>query len=170
MDDRESRTKWAPAEFWEYRHGNDDRRSPLAGERHILKLISLGAPLPGILNKLCSAIDVEIGKVVSIVLLPDAEGIHLSCSISQSATQFGLNSFSFTRIFSHDKILLGTLQIYCCDQRRPTPNEYQLIERVAHLAGIALQRHKDAKDCETSTRVSRRVIGGNEPETPPFIN
>jgi hypothetical protein len=128
----------------------------------------LGAPLPGILNKLCIAIDVQIGNVVSLVLLPNGEENHL-CSITQSAAQFGLNVFSSTSIFSRDKSFLGTLQMYCCDQRRPTPHELQLIERVIHLAALALQRHEDQEDFERPSKRSRSGMDGAL-ERPPFIN
>lgn len=168
MADHESRTKRAPEEFWVDRDCNDNRRSQLAGERHILELISLGAPLPGILNKLCTAIDFQIGNVVSLVLLPDGEENHF-CSVTQSALQVGLHLFSSTDILSRDKTLLGTLEIYGCDPRRPTQHEYRLIERVAHLAAIALQRHDDQQDFE---RPSRRSKDGTDSalERPPFIN
>jgi hypothetical protein len=52
MTDHESRMKRATAKSL-YRNCHDNRRSSFAGERHILELISLGAPLPVILNKLC---------------------------------------------------------------------------------------------------------------------
>ncbi len=138
MRDHQSRTKRAPRESWPYRHFSDSGHSQLAGESHILELISLGAPLPGILEKLCAAMDYQIGNVVSLVSVSDREENDLY-SITQSAMQFGLNVFSSTRILSRDRALLGTLQIYCCDQRRPTPHEYDLIERAVHLALVALQ-------------------------------
>jgi len=168
MADQESRTKRAPGEFCLYRHSNDNRRSQLAGERDLLELISLGAPLPGILNKLCNAIDVQIGDVISLVLLPNGEENHL-CSITQGAMQVGLNVFSSTGILSRDKTLLGTLEIYGCDPRRLTPLEFQLIERVIHLAAIALQRHEDQVNFERPSRRSRSRIG-EAFERPPFIN
>ena len=168
MAEHESRTKRVARGSWLYQHFNDNRRSPLAGERHILELISLGAPLPGILNKLCTAIDVQIGNVVSLFLLPDGEENHL-CSVTQSALRVGLHVFSSTDILARDKSVLGTLEIYGCDPRRPTPPEYQLIERVVHLAAIALQRHGDEEDFERPSKHSRDGMG-SALERPPFIN
>lgn len=168
MADHGSRTKGAPREFWPYQHRNDNRRSPLAGERHILELISLGAPLPGILNKLCTAIDVQIGNVVALFLLPDGDENHL-CSVTESAIQVGLHLFSSTDILSCDKTLLGTLEVYGCDPRRPTSHEYKLIQRVVHLAALALQRHEDEEDFERSSRRSRSRLDGAI-EKPRFIN
>jgi hypothetical protein len=168
MKDHESRTKRATREFWVNRNCNGRGRSQLAGERHILELISLGAPIPGILNKLCAAIDCQIGNVVSLVLLPDGQENHF-CSVTQSAARMGLHAFSFADILSRDKALLGTLEIYSCEPRRPTSDEYQLIERVVHLAAIALQRHDDRDDLERPSRETRIWMGG-APERPPFIN
>src|SRR5580658_415994 len=129
MGDNMSHMRRVPRGFGLHQHFSDTRRGQLVGERQILELISLGAPLPGILNRLCTAIDIQIGNVVSLVFLSDREENDLY-SITDSAMQFGLNIFSSTRILSRDKSLLGTLQIYCCDERCPTPREYRLIERV----------------------------------------
>lgn len=169
MADHESQRKWAPKRFPLHRHSTDNRYSPWAEIRHILELIFLEAPLPGTLNKLCAMIDVQIGNVVSLVSLPDEEESHL-CLIVQIAMQCGLHVFSSTSILSRDKSLLGTFQIYCCDQRRPTAHEFQLIKRVIHLAAVALQRHKDAEDFDRSSRHLRSAIGRSAPERPPFIN
>jgi hypothetical protein len=168
MADHPSRTKRSPDEFSLFLHPSDNRRNSFAEERHILELISLGAPLPGILNQLCTAIDVRIGNVVSLVLLPDVE--YYLGSIAQSALQVGLNVFSSTPILSRDKTLLGKLEIYGCDPRLPTSQEARLIDRVSHLAAIALQRHAD-EDVDFE-RPSRRSKSGVDAalDRPPFIN
>jgi hypothetical protein len=168
MADYGSRARVAPQEFWPYQQCGDKRRSPLAEERHILELISLGAPLPGILNRLCAAIDVQIGDVVSLVLLPDWEENCL-WSITQSAGQVGLHIFDSVDIFGRDMTLLGTLEIYGCDARLPTLDEYHLIGRVVHLAAIALQRYGDDEDFERPSKDSRDGIG-SALNRPPFIN
>jgi hypothetical protein len=147
MDDHESRTTRAPRELWPYQHCDYDSRSQLVGEGHILELISLDAPLPGILNRLCAAIDVPIGNVVSLVVLPDGEENQLG-PLNKSAMQVGLNVFSSTAILSRDKSLLGTFQIYCCDQRRPSRQEFQLIGRAVQLAALALQRNTNKENSE----------------------
>lgn len=148
MPNHGSRMRVAPHEIWHYQRCDDKRRSPLVAERHILELISLGAPLPGILNRLCAAIDIQIGDVVSLVLLPDREENRL-WSIAQSAWQMGLHMFDSVDILGRDMTLLGRLEIYGCDPRLPTGDEYQLIERAVHLAAIALQRHDDHGDFES---------------------
>jgi len=147
MDDHQSRTTRAPRELWPYQHCNDVSRGQLVGEGHILELISLGAPLLGILNRLCTAIDVQIGNVVSLVVLANGEENQLG-PLTRSAMQVGLSVFSSSGIRSRDNSLLGTFQIYCCDQRRPTRQEFQLIGRAVQLAAIALQRNTDKENFE----------------------
>jgi hypothetical protein len=164
----EPRTKRALGALWPYLHRTDNRHGQFEGERHVLELISLGAPLAGILNRLCIAIDVQIGDVISLVSLADAEENHF-CSVTQRAVEVGLDVFSSTGILSADQTLLGTLEIYACDPRRPTQDEYELIERASHLAAIALQRHTDEQNLQkVSRRSGGRIVGARE--TPPFIN
>ena len=89
MDDHQSRTTRVPRELWPYQHCDDSRRQ-LVGEGHILELISLGAHLPVILNRLCTAIDVQIGNVVSLVVLPNGDENQLG-PLTRSAMQVGLS-------------------------------------------------------------------------------
>jgi hypothetical protein len=145
--DREARAKRAPREFSPHRHCQDNKCALLAAEGQILESISLGMPLPEIFNRLCAAIDVQIGNVVSILSLPGEDENHF-CSITQSAMRLGLDVFWFNGIFSRDGALLGTIKIYACDSRLPTPHEHKLIERTSHLAAIALQRREDERDFE----------------------
>src|ERR1700690_4581998 len=164
----QSRTKRAPAEFRLHRQSSDNRRCQVVGERHILDLISLGAPLPGILNKLCMMIDVRIGNVVSIVSLPEADENH-SCSMTRSALQIGLEVFSSSPILASDATFLATREIFSCDPRRPTLLEYHLINRVAHLAALALQ--PSAPDADFARRFLKpRAKFAALLEKPPFIN
>jgi hypothetical protein len=166
MADYKARAKRARREFWTYRHGNDGC-GQLAGERQILELIFLGAPLPGILNRLCTAIDVQIGNVVSVLSPPDQDENHF-CFETQSAMRMGLDVFWFHRILSRDRAFLGTIKIYGCDSRQPTPHEHKLIERMSQLAGIALQRHEDEQDFESPPgRTEGGIIGAFG--RPPFV-
>jgi hypothetical protein len=169
MDNRDSRAKRAPKELWLYRNFAESRNGHLAQERQILEMIMRGAPLSGTLNKLCSLIDLEIGNSVSVVSVVDDGARHVSAN-AQSARQIGLILFSSTDIFSRSKTLLGILEIYGCDPRLLTANESQLIQRVARLAAIALQRHKDAQELERSSRNSEIALDSGVNEEPPFIN
>jgi hypothetical protein len=166
MTEHEARTKRALGALWPYAHGTSNRHGRFEGEQQILELISLGAPLAGILNRLCIAIDVQIGDVISLVSLADAEENHL-CSTTQRAVEVGLDVFSSTGILSRNQTLLGTLEIYACDPRRPTQGEYELIERMSHLAAMALQRHADEQE-RASRRSGDGIAGAHE--LPPFIN
>lgn len=168
MTEHAARMKRALGALWPYPHGTVKRHGQFEAEGQILELISLGAPLAGILNRLCIAIDVQIGDVISLVSLADAQENHL-CSITQRAVEVGLDVFSSTGILSVDRTLLGTLEIYTCDLRRPTQDENELIERVGYLAGIALQRHADEQDFERVSRRSGSGVAGVH-ELPPFIN
>jgi hypothetical protein len=169
MDDHDPRTKRAPKELWLYRNFINNKYGPLAQERQILEMIVLGAPLPETLNRLCSIIDMEIGDVVSAVSLADEEGIHF-CANAQSAMQVGLTLFSSTDILSRSRTLLGMLEIYGCDPRLPTAVEIQVIQRVARLVAIALQRYKDAHELERFSENSANAGDNDDIEKPPFIN
>jgi hypothetical protein len=168
MADHEARTKRALGALWPSLHCTDNRHGQFEGERQILELISLGAPLAGILNRLCIAIDVQIGDVISLVSLTDEQENHF-CSATQRAVRVGLDVFSSTGILSPDQTLLGTLEIYACEPRRPTLHENELIERVNHLAAIALQRHADEQDFQRRSRGPRGGIVAAY-ERPSFIN
>lgn len=147
----------------------DSNSCQLANEGDILELISLGAALPWILNKLCTSLDVQIGDVVSLFTLPDEEIGHL-CADAKSAMQMGLSIFSSKDVLAPDGTLLATLEIYGCGSRRPAAHEYQLIERVMNLAAVALGRHKDTEEFERFSRNMRRAKDRSENEKPRYIN
>jgi hypothetical protein len=167
----QSRTKQAPSDFRFHRQSTDNRRCQVVGERQILELISLGAPLPGILNKLCMMIDVRIGNVVSVVSLPDQAENHFCC-MTHSALQVGLEIFSSSAILSPDKVFLGMLEIFGCDPRRPTMLECRLIDRVTYLAALALQRPEppgaDDRAEAPVIKPKGKLVGPLE--KPPYIN
>src|ERR1700683_4617713 len=164
----QSRSTRRPPSFLFHRLQTAHRRSQLVGERQILDLIPLGAPLPGILNKLLFMSDVPLGNVVSIVSLPEADENH-SCSMTRSALQIGLEVFSSSPILASDATFLVTLEIFSCDTRRPTLLEYHLIKRVVHLASMALQ--SSAPDADFARRCLKpRAKFAASLEKPPFIN
>jgi hypothetical protein len=128
-------------------HRQDSETAPtlLAGEGHVLELISAGAPLPQVLNKLCTALDLQVGNIVSLVLFPDDEE-HAVHTIARSAVDFGLFVFCCAAIVSPDEELLGTFEAYSCLPRGPTPSECKLIERAVRLAALAIQRQHNQQD------------------------
>lgn len=128
-----------------YRRESDVMQTLLAGEGHLLELISSGAPLPQVLNEVCTALDVQVGNVVSLVLLPDDEE-RTAHAIADTAAEFGLSVFSRTAILSPSEELFGTFEIYCCFPRTPAPREDRLIQRAAHLAALSIQNHYRGRD------------------------
>ena len=123
-----------------YRQESDNSQALLAGEGQLLELISEGAPLPQILDRVCTGLDVQVGNVISLVFLRDDEE-HTLHKIEDSAATFGLIAFSCTPILSTEEEFLGTLEMYCCFPRKPTLSESGLIERATRLAALAIQHY-----------------------------
>jgi hypothetical protein len=142
-------SKWAPNRSSLHRRCSGKEETLLHGESSALELISMGAPLPWVLDKLCAAIDLQIGNIVSVILPADDQEYDLH---AHNALQFGLHVFWSGSILLRNEDVLGSLQIYCCVSRSPTPFELQLIERVTHLAALAFQRRNAGDDCEDSSK------------------
>ena len=157
MAENESCSKWAPNYSSRQRQGSGAKESLVRGEKGILELISNGAPVLGVLNKLCATINLQIGDVVSVILPTDEQDLH---TVTQNALQFGLHVFWSASVPLRNEGVLGTFQMYCCVPRSPTPFELQLIERVTHLAALAIRRHNDEQDFESLARIGR--IRGDE--------
>jgi hypothetical protein len=117
------------------------------GEGHVLELISTGAALPDVLEKICTALDVQMGNVASLVLSSD-DGEHFTHTIAQYAAECGLFLFSCTGILSPSDELVGIFEVYSCFRRSPTLNENALIERATHLAALAIQLYDHAPDSQ----------------------
>jgi hypothetical protein len=117
----------------------------------------MGAPLPGILNRLCGAVDLQIANLVSVITLADDQAHDLP-TITDRATRFGLHVFWSASIPLWDEAPLGWLEMYSSVSRDPVPLELQLIERVTHLAVLAIQRPNDGEDflSPSSNWTSRR--------------
>jgi hypothetical protein len=145
MSKEESRTNWAPGQFSLLRQSFGRNQTDLQGEYSILEMISIAAPLPDILNKLCSAIDLQIGNVVSVILLAD-EAEHGLQAIARGARQYGLHVFWTASISARGKNVLGSFEMCCSVPRTPTTAELQLIQRVTNLAGLAIRRHNSQED------------------------
>jgi hypothetical protein len=152
-----------------YRQESDNAQTLLAGEGQLLELISEGAPLPQVLDKVCTALDVQVGNVVSLVLFPDDKE-HTLHTVAQSAAEFGLTPFSCTAILSPSEEFFGTLEIYCCFPRKPNLNESELIERAAHLASLAIQHYYHDVNTERCSLDWNGTMGGSPHEGPPSSN
>jgi hypothetical protein len=115
----------------------------LRAEEELLQAISSHASLPKILNEICSALDFQIGNVVSLITLPGEDPTDLA-AIAMNAAHFGLHTFCSEGIAAENDELLGFLEMYCSVERDPTAEEVQLIERAKCLAAIAIERHNEA--------------------------
>jgi hypothetical protein len=114
----------------------------LWAEEEILLSISSRAPLWEVLNGICTALDCQIGNVVSFVSLPADDAEELA-TIARNAALFGLFVFSSEGIVAENGELLGSLEMYCCASRCPSASESELIERAMCLAVMAIQRDID---------------------------
>lgn len=126
------------------RHRFEDKlQYLLTAEEQILRAISARAPLPGILNAICCALDCQIGNMVSLISLPTEQSSNLS-DIAKNAKLFGLHVYFSTDMVSGKGEELGFLEMYCCVPRHPSIEERQLIERAVSLAAIAIQHYNEA--------------------------
>jgi hypothetical protein len=152
-----------------YRQPSDDMHSLLAVEGQLLELISEGAPLPKVLDKICAALDVQLGNVVSLVLLPDDEE-HTLHTFAHNAVAFGLTPFNCTPIVSAEEEFLGTLETYCCFLRSPSPTDSELIQRAVQLAALAIQQYNHDVDTEVCSLDCLGATGRPRCEGPPSTN
>jgi GAF domain-containing protein len=134
-------------------------------EGHLRELISPGTPLACVPNRHCIALDLQVGNVVSAVLLSNDEE-HSTHLIAQSAAQFGLSVFCCKTVFLDSGELLGTFDMHRCCPRTPTLIESKLIERVAQLAALAIQHHNHEQDCRSFPLSGGAQQGGTLAESP----
>jgi hypothetical protein len=152
-----------------YHQESDNVQALLAGEGQLLELILEGAPLQQVMDKLCTALDVQLGNVVSLVLLPEDQE-HTLHTIAQRAAKFGLSAFSCTAILSPSEKFFGTLEIYCCFPRKPDLGESKLIQRAAHLAALAIQNYNHDVDADSRSLDWTGSTGRSPQEGPPSSN
>ena len=115
----------------------------LSAEEQLLQSISTGAPLPGVLNGICSALDCQIGNVVSLISLAEDDPSELA-AIAMDAAFFGLYTFCSEGVVAENNELLGSLEMYCSSPRSPSARESQWIERAKCLAAIAIKLDQEA--------------------------
>jgi len=124
------------------RDEGDEIHYLLGAEEQLLWLISIRVPLPKILERICTALDCQIGNVVSLIALPGDDSVEPT-EIAANAAQFGLYTFCSEGVVAGNGELLGSLEMYSCDSRGPTASEFQGIERAKCLAAIAIKRHNE---------------------------
>ena len=142
----------------------------LSAEEQLLQSISARAPLAQVLNKICGVLDCDIGNVVSLVSFPDDSATTDLGAIAANAIHFGLYSFCSAGVLAENDELLGSLEMYSCVPRSPSPGEVQLIQRAACLAAIAIQRDAEMRRNDDSSFHGRRSMRRYGPEPPAFIN
>src|ERR1700747_3353142 len=126
------------------RSGSDDTiQYSLRGEEQLLQSISARAPLSEVLGRICTAIDSQIGNMVSLISLP-GDDVTDHAAIARIAALFGLHAFCSSGVVAENDEVLGSLEMFCCVPRSPSPREFQLIERATCLAAIAIKRHNEA--------------------------
>ena len=150
-------------------HFEDRIQYLLNAEERILQSISARAPISRILNDICNALDCQIGNMVSLVSVPDSSVIS-AADASRCAALFGLHIFVSVVIGAESGEDLGSLEMYSCAPRRPSPREFQLIARAVCLAAVAIKRH-----CETGDGGNCRMPGvpsarGYVAQTPTSMN
>lgn len=127
-------------------------------EEQILRSVSARVETAVILDEICRALDFQIGGVVSYVSRPGDDPVELA-AIAMKARLYGLSSFCSESVAGKNKGPLGTLEMYCCDPRRPSAGEHRLIERAKCLAALAIQRDKETRRPGNSRVLENRLVG-----------
>lgn len=153
MDEPESRSlaKWQIS--LPPRYPADRIQYLLKAEQQILQSISVRAPISKILNDICNTLDRQIGNIVSFICIPANNAIS-AAEASRCAALFVLHVFCSLVIAAEGGEELGSLEMYCCASRNPSPREFQLIERAVCLAAVAIKRQ-----CETGDGGNWRIEG-----------
>lgn len=143
----------------------DEVRFLLRGEKQILQSIAAGMSLPEVLNRICSALDCEIGNVVSLVTLLD--GMVELDATAKNAKHLGLHMFCSVGVIADNGELLGILETYSCKPWGPSPQDLDLIEQAACLAAMAIERGNGAWEADESAiaemrLMRRRVLNSSE--------
>jgi hypothetical protein len=115
----------------------------LKAERRILESISARTPLLEILNEIGSALDCQIANIASLICLPSRDTGEPATN-DLNAALFGLYTFCSASLVGANHEVLGSLKIYCGTPQSPSLEEFQLIERAACLAAIAIEHEIEA--------------------------
>ena len=145
MNEYDSGSGATPQKRNPHRSLDDKIQYLLRAEEQLFHAISSHASLPKVLNEICSALDFQIGNMVSLITLPGDDPSDLA-AIAMNTAHFGLHTFCSEGIAAENDELLGFLEMYCSVPRSPTAEEVQLIERARCLAAIAIKRHNEAGD------------------------
>jgi len=169
MDNYDSGSRDRPQESKVRRSFDDKIEYLLSAEEQLLQSISIRGLLPEVLNRICSALDCQIGNVVSLISLPTDDASELA-EIAMNATLFGLHTFCSAGVVAENDELLGSLEMYCCVPRSPSASEVRLIERAKCLTAIAIKLNKEADDQGNCGMSGNRPAPGRVREWPVSMN
>jgi len=141
----------------------------LAAEEQILRSIAAQAPISEVLNGICTALDCQLGNMVSLISVP-GDGVVSSPEAARNAAVFGLHIFFSVDILSEFGQELGSLEMYCCTMRSPTSHELPLIERAACLAAIAMERETKAGGRPDHRTPESRPLHSQALRSPHFLH
>ena len=162
MNEYHSRSR-GRSQILRLRRSSDDKIQYLMrAEEQLLQSIPARTPLLEILDRICSAINSQIGNMVSLISLP-GDDVTDHAAIARIAALFGLHVFCSSGVVAENDELLGSLEMYCSFPRSPSASESQWIERAKCLAAIAIKLDTEAdrqSSCGMSGNrpVRRRVI------------
>jgi hypothetical protein len=138
MDENGSRRRERRANSTPPKHSEGRIDFLLNSEEKILQSIAGRAPVPKILNEICTALDCQIGSIVSLISLPE-DDVTSTSQMARNAALFGLHVFFSTGVFAESGEELGALEVYCSTPRDPVSDEVHLMERAACLAAISIE-------------------------------
>lgn len=141
----------------------------LKAEEQILQEIFTRVPLPRVLNRICCALDCQIGNVVSLISLPGHDPSELA-EIARNAALFGLHSFCSTDLVGEWDERLGALNIYGCTPRSPSLHESELIERARCLAALAIKLDIELDHQSEPDPIGNRPMRGRVIQWPVIVN
>jgi len=151
------------------RNSEDKIQYVLSVEEQLLQSISSGERLPEVLNGICSALDCQIGNVVSLISLPGDDPSELA-AVAMNAALFGLYTFCSEGIVAENDELLGSLETYSSFPRSPSASESQWIERAKRLAAIAIKVDQEAAQQGNRGLRANRPVRGRVLEWPVSMN
>jgi hypothetical protein len=169
MNKPHSRTGDRPKKQTPRCHPDEEIQYLLGAEEQILQSISMRAPLREVLAGICTALDCQIGNVVSFISLSGDDAGELAM-IARNARLFGLFAFCSETVIAENDELLGSLEMYGCIARSPSVGESQLIERATCLAAIAIQREIKASRHDHVRDPEDPLVRGKLAMGPVYVN
>ena len=170
MDKYDSRSR-DTSQILRLRRSSGDRIQYLQrAEEQLLQPIPARTALLEVLDRICGAINSQIGNMVSLISLPGDDLVPDHAAIARIAALFGLHAFCSAGVVAENGELLGSLEMYSCVQRRPSAREFQLIKRATCLAAIAIRHHNAANHHSYGCILGNRPVRGRLLEWPLSMN